>query len=344
MKLLHSFLKDLRLAYRTYYVYMELGIALLVVAVLIFVMPENFNRSAKAWLHVADASLPAAAIEKALGEDGLDIGRVATGAELRERLEEDRSAIGFDLRLEDGRPKLVFVLQGYESASLRASLETSVEAAFSRALPGYRASTVTTTLRSRDATLSDRVNVLPVFLAMNAAFMGLFIIASYIFLDKSEGAVKAFAVSPAKVWHYLAGKMGVVAVTGLASGLLTVALVAGADAQYPLFVVLLLATNAFGSAVGLFIASFFDDLSSAMGWVFGSVALLGLAAVSYYLPSFSPLAVRLLPSYPMLFAFRETLLAAPDAGLVWANVGGYSAGALVLFLLAERQYRRRMTA
>ncbi|HOX18180.1 MAG TPA: hypothetical protein PKW82_06955, partial [Spirochaetales bacterium] len=88
MKLLHSFLKDLRLAYRTYYVYMELGIALLVVAVLIFVMPENFNRSAKAWLHVADASLPAAAIEKALGEDGLDIGRVATGAELRERLEE----------------------------------------------------------------------------------------------------------------------------------------------------------------------------------------------------------------------------------------------------------------
>lgn len=186
--------------------------------------------------------------------------------------------------------------------------------------------------------------MLPVFLAMNAAFMGLFIIASYIFLDKAEGAVKAFAVSPAKVWHYLAGKMGVVAVTGLASGLLTVALVAGVHAHYPLFVVLLLATNAFGSAVGLFIASFFDDLSSAMGWVFGSVALLGLAAVSYYLPSFSPLAVRLLPSYPMLFAFRETLLAAPDAGLVWANVGGYSAGAFALFLLAERQYRRRMTA
>ena len=36
--------------------------------------------------------------------------------------------------------------------------------------------------------------------------MGFFIIAAYIFLDKKEGVIKAYAVTPSPVWKYLLSK------------------------------------------------------------------------------------------------------------------------------------------
>ena len=51
MKLWHTFLRDLKVSYRTYYVYIELIMALLVVAVVLFVLPENFEARSTLYLH-----------------------------------------------------------------------------------------------------------------------------------------------------------------------------------------------------------------------------------------------------------------------------------------------------
>lgn len=187
------------------------------------------------------------------------------------------------------------------------------------------------------------MNILPVFLALNAAFMGLFIIAAYIFLDKDEGTIRAFAVTPAKVWHYLLGKMGVMLVSGLMSGLIATVCIAGARAHYGHLIILIIALNAFGSALGLFISSFFDTMTKAMGWLYLSIIVLAFAAVSYYMPAFSPLIIRLLPSYPMLFAFRETLFEVSNTRYIYANVLGFAALAAVLFLLANFRFKRTLT-
>ncbi|GAG39392.1 unnamed protein product, partial [marine sediment metagenome] len=225
----------------------------------------------------------------------------------------------------------------------RNIIKTSIESGFAKEMPGYENATTVTTLAGNVEKLSDRLNVLPVFLALNVAFMGLFIIASYIFLDKDEGTIRAFAVTPAKVWHYLLSKMGVMLVSGLMSGLVATAFIAGLKAHYLHLVLLLIACNAFGSALGLFIASFFDTMTKAMGWLYMSIIVLALAVVSYYMPAFSPLVIRILPSYPMLFAFRETLHEVSDLRYIYANVLGFSLAGVVLFLLSNWRFKKTLT-
>jgi hypothetical protein len=173
--------------------------------------------------------------------------------------------------------------------------------------------------------------------------MGLFIIAAFIFMDKEEGTIKAFAVTPSHIWEYLLGKMAVMLLAGMLSGLMTVLLVAGSSANYVLLILLLAVSNLFGSSLGLLVASFFDNMAQAMGTIFIIIYLMAMPAVSYYMPAFSPLPMRILPSYPLLFAFRETLLDDPDYAMVLANAAIFAVVSVILFLLANKRYKKIIT-
>ena len=45
-------------------------------------------------------------------------------------------------------------------------------------------------------TLNNRENLVPVFIAYMGSLMGFFIVMAYIFYDKAEGVIKAFAAAP----------------------------------------------------------------------------------------------------------------------------------------------------
>lgn len=342
-RLLQSWLKDMRLSLRSWYIYMELIFALIVIAVVVFVVPENFSMRVKLYGSMPEGSVPAPLLAAGMGAAGYDLVLVDSAHEVRERVGAKRNSVGFVLDSSGGKPAIEFVLQGYESPRFRAMLEEGLKSALMARLPGLEDRTREVSLEAAPERLSDRVSLLPVLLALNAGFMGLFIIASYIFLDKGEGVIKALAVTPSKVWHYLGGKVLVMLSMGLACGLLMALCIAGAKPNYPLLILLLAATNVFGSALGLLIASFFDTMAKAMGWLYGAIIILGIGAISYYVPSFSPLAIRLLPSYPMIFAFRETLLARPDMAFVLASSGGFAAAGLACFLLANARFKKTLT-
>jgi len=74
-----------------------------------------------------------------------------------------------------------------------------------------------------------------------------------------------------------------------------------------------------------------------------SIIVLAFAAVSYYMPAFSPLVIRMLPSYPMLFAFRETLYEVSDLRYIYANVLGFSLAGVVFFLLSNWRFKKTLT-
>jgi len=343
MKLIYSFLKDMQLSFKSYYIYMELGFALIFVAVLLFIVPENPTREVTvyAYLDLPESYLTTAA--NALSRDGYDVSMLSSREDVEAEIASNRSGVGLVVFFEGGKIVYDYILQGYESEKLKNIIRTSIESSFAAMMPGFKDTTEVTTVETTAEKLSIRLNMLPVFLALNAAFMGLFIIASYIFLDKEEGTIKAFAVTPAKVWHYLASKMGVMLVTGLLSGLIATAFIAGGKAHYFHLIMLIISLNAFGSALGLFIASFFDSMAKAMGWLYMSIIILAFAGVSYYLPAFSPLVIRILPSYPMLFAFRETLYEVVNLRYVYANVAGFAALAVVFFLLSTYRFRKTLT-
>jgi len=343
MKLLYSFLKDMQLALKSFYIYIELGFALVFVAVMLFAVPENFERKVTVYAHL-DLEGPSQAMAKeSLAQEGYEIVLLPSREDVEAKLADNRSSVGLAVTLEDGRIVYDYILQGYEDEKFKNIIKTSTESGFAREMPGYENVTTVTTLEANVERLSDRLNILPVFLALNAAFMGLFIIASYIFLDKDEGTIRAFAVTPAKVWHYLLSKMGVMLVSGLMSGLVATAFIAGLKAHYLHLILLLIACNAFGSALGLFIASFFDTITKAMGWLYMSIIVLAFAAVSYYTPAFSPLVIRMLPSYPMLFAFRETLYEVSDLRYIYANVLGFSLAGVAFFLLSNWRFKKTLT-
>ena len=343
MKLLYSFLKDMQLSLKSFYIYIELGFALVFVAVMLFAVPENFEPKATVYAYLDLEGPNQVMAEESLTQEGYEVILLLSREEVEAKLADNRSSVGLAVTLEDGRIVYDYILQGYEDEKFKNIIKTSIEFGFAKEMPGYENVTTVTTLEANVERLSDRLNILPVFLALNAAFMGLFIIASYIFLDKDEGTIRAFAVTPAKVWHYLLSKMGVMLVSGLMSGLVATAFIAGLKAHYLHLILLLIACNAFGSALGLFIASFFDTITKAMGWLYMSIIVLAFAAVSYYMPAFSPLVIRMLPSYPMLFAFRETLYEVSDLRYIYANVLGFSLAGVAFFLLSNWRFKKTLT-
>ena len=343
MKLIHSFLKDLRLATRGFYFYLEIGFSLIFVAVMIFVVPEKFEPKMTVYASIDLSEQYLGAVEESLAQEGYAFTLLESREEVESELAGNRSSVGLVVTMDGGKIVYDYILQGYEGEQLRNILQTSIEAGFAQKSPGYRETTTIETLDAGAEKLPTRLNILPVFLALNAAFMGLFIIASYIFLDKEEGTIQAFAVTPARVWQYLLSKMGVMVVAGLMSGLIATVFIAGGKAHYFHLIVLLIALNAFGSSLGLFIASFFNTMTKAMGWLYMSVIVLSFAAVSYYLPAFSPLVIRLLPSYPMLFAFRETLLDAINLRYVYATILGFSGAGALLFIITNWRFKKTLT-
>lgn len=345
MKSLYTFLKDLKLAFRTFYIYIEFAMALIFIAVILFVIPENFSDE-RSFYVALDLEGPARTfVEERLTQspDAEAMIITASRAEIEMALEEDRNGVGLLVTQESGKLVYDFILQGYESQRLVNILERAFMGEVASELPDFVDRTEVVTLTSVHEKLSDRLDMLPVFLVLNSALMGFFIIASYIFLDKDEGTIRALTVTPAKVSDYLLAKMGMMLFAGLITGMVTVAAVAGQHVNYLHMFFILTVSNLFGTALGLMISSFFDTITKAMGMLFVSIIVLAFSTVSYYLPSFSPLVIRMLPTYPMLFAFRETLYAQPNVGYIYTVGGGLLAATVVLFLIANDRFKKTLT-
>lgn len=344
MRLWYNFLKDMRLSSKSLYFYMEIGFTLIIIAVLLFAVPENFESNMAIYVH---SDIESSFYDQLVGnidsQESESWRLLSSREEVIEAMEDNRNSVGLVLSMANNQVLFDFILQGYENDSLKNILQTTVETAFASQAPQFEDYTFITTLDPSAERLSDRLNLIPLVLTLNVSFMGLFVIAAYIFLDKEEGTIKALAVSPNRMWEYLLGKVGVIMVSGILSGFLLLFALVGPNAHYGHFFILLVATNLFGSALGLFISSFFDTLVKAMGWLFMSVFILAFAGTSYFMPAFSPLPIRLLPSYPMLFAFREILLENPDLSFVYATSLGFLAIAVVVFLVANHRFERTLT-
>jgi ABC-type multidrug transport system permease subunit len=341
MKLFSTFLKDLKLSFRSFYIYIEIIMAVIFIAVLLFVVPENFTAEGKVFVYL-DSEARIGQLEQ-LESLPAGVSFVDSDTALRKSLEENRDATGLIVSAENNRLHFEFVLQGYESEQIRNILQKQFVAPMLSAMPEYKENIVVTNLTASAEKLPDRINILPVLLILNSAFVGLFTIAAYLFMDKEEGTIKAIAVTPARVWQYLLSKVGVMLVTGIATGSLVVLSIAWNHVNYGHFLVLMFCFNLFGSALGLFIASFYDTLTKALGSLYILILILSLTSVSYFMPSFSPRLITWLPSYPMLFAMRETLLQKPDIQYIYSWALIFAAISTVLFLLADRRYKRTIT-
>ncbi len=370
-KLWHSYIKDLRLSSKSWYFAIELGMAVFILLLLLFVMPENFNTHAKEYFYL---NMPDAAkeqmIEKSveananatLKQDTLSIKKaqfsvkvVSTPdkthyylptAEALKAVVEDLSKTGIEVTLADDMTlRYTYHLQGYESKRLKNLLymlhSEAVDTATLKAAIDQQEVLV---LSPKGSRLSDRENFLPVFLTLNGSFMSLFIIAAYVFLDKQEGIIKAYAVTASPVSNYLISKSAVVVTTSLVTSAITLVPIVLFKVNYGLLVLLLVPSAFFAAFLGLIVTSFYRNISQSFGVLFGLIVLMMLPSISYMLPSWEPQWMRLIPTYYLIQAFKEVMMGFgnEDMRYILFTAVGFTIGCVPLFAFANWRFKRTL--
>ncbi|MFC2019483.1 ABC transporter permease [Chloroflexota bacterium] len=394
MKLLSSYIKEMKIAARGFYFYIEIGMAIVLLAILLFAISVTSTSNNKRFIYsdmpqkiaeyLKDRSIEkgearlANSTEFKLRPAKFEITHQETGettaydfddekiieietiemldsstGELEETVyyvetEEDmirlaygESEIGATAAMDArGKVSYTYYLQGYETDRLKSLLHISHSESPS-VINAKRDKQVVRTLGVME-TLNNRENLVPVFVAFLGSLMGFFMVMAYIFYDKAEGVIRAFAVTPSSIWKYLISKVFVILTTVVVSSSIITIPVMGGQPNYLLFYVFLIITTFAIASLGLLVASFFDNISKAFGVMYAIMIALMIPAFSYYIPSFDPLWLRFFPSYPLLQGFKEILLNG-DAGYVLTYSLIFLAGGLVLFVLADIRFKKTLT-
>jgi hypothetical protein len=191
--------------------------------------------------------------------------------------------------------------------------------------------------------LNNREAVIPVFIAFSGSLMGFFIIMSYIFLDKSQGIIKSFAVTPSSVWNYLLSKTFVILTTVMISSSIVVIPIMKLKPNYLLFYLFLAISSFAFSCLGLLVASFFDTISKAFGVLYLIMVGLMLPVFSYYISSFDPLWIRFLPTYPLLEGFKGIMNGQSDVAYILTYSLAFLIGGIILLALANNKFKKSLT-
>ena len=172
--------------------------------------------------------------------------------------------------------------------------------------------------------------------------MGMFVMAAYVFLDKNEGVIKAYAVTASSVAQYLMSKILVVLLTATVSGLIVLVPVMGFKINYVLILLLLLTTSFFSSVVGLMIASFYKDITKAFGTIFFILILMMAPAISYFLPGWNPQWVQIIPSNPIIQGLKDVISAKGNMMYTLFASAGFLVAGVLLFIITDKRFRKTL--
>jgi ABC-2 type transport system permease protein len=368
MKLFSSFKKELILASRSFYFYVEIFFSLVILAILLFAIPEDIITTSKQYIYL---NLPDEVKEKYVDS----MFEEAPGVE-QETLKIEAGGKTFDAILIKAEGEEFYIVESEDAVKTLAYSEQTTGAVieldnnnqlFCRYyLQGYesaRLKNLLTILFNEDMyvleerieeqkvvsliedyqPLNDRENTVPPLVAFTSGLMGMFIMASYIFLDKNEGVIKAYAVTASPVWQYLMSKVFVALLTSVVSALIIVIPVIGFKINYGLLIFLLLTTGFFASSLGLLIASFYDNITKAFSVIYILLILLMVPSIAYFIPGWDPFWVKIIPTYPMLASFKEII--SPGGNYLYPLIvsGGFLVAGVVIFALTNIRFKKTMS-
>ena len=368
MKLLSSFKKELILASRGFYFYVELIFAMVILAVLLFAIPQNFSSTSTEYLYfnlpqggkeifinnILEDDLDAKSEMVEIEADGKTFNAelivtdeseiyIVDSEEAVRTLAYSEKVIGAVIELNDKNQLYYkYYLQGYESTRLK-NLISILNNESTNVLIERIENQDVRPLSTDYEPLTDRENTIPPLIAFSGSLMGMFIMASYIFLDKKEGVIEAYAVTPSSVWRYLMSKILVVLLTSVVSGLIIIMPIMGFRINYGLLLLLLLTTGFFASSLGLLIASFYNDLMKAFGVVYLLIIILMVPSIAYFIPGWDPFWIKIIPTYPMLQGYKEIILPKGDIAYPLIVSAGFLAVGIILFAITNIRFKKTLS-
>lgn len=368
-KLWSSYIKELKLASKSFYFYIEIVMAVIIIAVLLFFIPEERTERNDEYIYLnmpssveemykdvmlendEDGVIEQTTLEFDKEEINVDlyvteesnvyvISDLDTMVELTKK---DRPALGAEVSYNEETKKIdyTYYLQGYESERLQ-NLYKIVHVKNVEDIMEIANSYEVRSLEQSYVPLNSREMAVPSLLAFNGALMGMFIIAAYIFLDKSEGVIKAYAITASKVWHYLMSKTLVLISVTIVTTLAITLSVMGTKPNYLMLLILLITSSFAASAFGLVIASFYDNMMKAFGAIYVAMMLFMVPAIAYFIPSWQPMWVTFIPTHLLIQGFKETVLVNGDMGYVWMSSGIFLVAGIGLFIWADHRFKKML--
>lgn len=367
MKLLSSFVKELKIASRGFYFYIEIFMAVLILAIFLFAVPDNFNNKDTEYIFL---DMPTQAEEIYLEtflEEDLNQQSEAVKVEIDKEEKDATLYVTEDkeIYILNSREDVIYMAEVEREVAAVIKMDDNYEFKYEYYLQGYETNrlknllkilhvasneTIEETMDNQDVRalsinyemLSDRENMLPSVMVFNGSLMGLFIIAAYIFLDKQEGVIKAYALTPSPVWQYLMSKVLLILGTSILSSFIVLLPIMGLKPDYFLLLILLLTTGFFSASLGLLIASFYKNIMQAFGVIYVVMMLMIVPNISYFMPSWNPDFVKLIPSYFMLEGFKSVLLGNNDWTYILSISAGFLIIGLILFYISNKRYKKTL--
>lgn len=370
MKLWHSFSKELILSSKSWYFYVELVMAFILLVILMFVVPEEFDTKSKEYLFLDLPKVVQERFKKNLLEEDLD--EIAEQVELEGDngtypailYETDESKIHIlnskealddiantervptvHVRVdEDSQVVSTYYMQGYETEKLVNLIQVYHNRyAGHDVIEDYSDNIQVRSLYQNTAPLNDKENMIPVFLTFNGSLMSLFVIAAYVFLDKNEGIIKAYAITASSVWHYLLSKIGVIIVTSIITSLIITVPIMGLQPNYPAMVLFLVTSGFFVASIGLFLSSYFNGITEAFGALYIVIVIMIMPNISYFTPSWDPDWVKVIPSYIMLQSFKDIVSVGGNMLYVLVSSLAFLMLGAAIFVLANYRFKKTLS-
>lgn len=338
--------KDLITGFRNYFFLAVIVVALVFVGIINFVIPENAEIKPTVYYYIDYDGEYKDIMWDVLRESETkhsNIYRVDSRNEIVKEMDKNFNSIGMVINEANGKPSVEFVMQGYENEEIINTLILSMKDDVDRRI---REETDIDIEFLKNTAEQEKIplnkNVLPMFLAMEPSLLGLVLIAAFIFMEKDEGTIRAYKVSPGKIPEYLASKITLMIILGWISTIISTILVVGLSADYLSLLIIVTVASIFASGLGLIIASFFENVSQSMIWIIFISIIFSLPFVSYFVPSFAPLYIRILPTYSLQFALREAVFPTGNIELIYSTVLTFAVLSILNYVIAIFTYKRNL--
>jgi len=162
-------------------------------------------------------------------------------------------------------------------------------------------------LNAQSEAIPFNLHMSPLFICFEALLTGFILGGALMLAEREDGTVNALRISPTGTARYLISKSLLFSVIGTIYAALICVFTVGFDISWGIFVPLAFFGTMIFTLIGLAYTTLFHEMN---GWFFSMVLLLGInmmPVISYTTPAFSPLWMKFIPSYPILFAFEKAV-------------------------------------
>ncbi len=343
--------KDMILGFKDVWIILELAAAVLISALLLFVVPKEINRETTIFIQ-DQTGVFKVMVDQMGGEEAKKGGQqfVDTRDEVVEGMRKNKTAFGMIISpREDHKFHIELLTQPSSSEAMVEFFEVQMTDVFTMIAAPEGSYSPEIFNKVKVTALQDQVRdeipfnkrLVPLILVFIVGMMGLFTMISLIGQERSDQTIRAYKVTPASLITLLASKHLMLMTIGVITFSIVFIPTVG-FAGYLSGLLVMIPTILIGSALGVMLGSFFDNPMSAMGWVFLFMILLGLPMVSLFSPVFSPEWLKYIPTYYTLFGLDAAIFPDDYSNVLWISVGVLFGVAAVLVPLSAWMFTSKL--